>query len=70
MKYSVINTSFQCYRREFVKGEKSGDWEKTGSIFEVGENAMQTMQIDGSGYFIDDPDNGLQYYADMKQDSN
>jgi hypothetical protein len=67
LKLLVCTTVFQCYRRKFVKDEKSGDREKTGSIFEVGENAMQAMQIDGSGYFTDDPDNGLQYYTDMKQ---
>jgi hypothetical protein len=27
------------------------------------------MLIDGSGYYIDDPDNGLQYFVDMKQSS-
>jgi hypothetical protein len=32
-----------------------------------GDNATQSMLIDGSGYYIDDPDNGMQYFVDMKQ---
>jgi hypothetical protein len=62
----VKTTSFQCYKREFVKGEKAGKWEKTVPVIEFGENATQAMLIDGSGYYIDDPDNGLQYFVDMK----
>ena len=67
MKNHVYTTVFQCYRREFVKGEKSGEWEKTKSSFEFGANATTAMQIGGLGNFIDDPDNGLQYFVDMKQ---
>jgi hypothetical protein len=67
LKSHVKTTSFQCYRRDFVKGEISGEWEKTKPAFEFGGNAMQSMQIDGSGYFIDDPDNRLQYFVDLKQ---
>jgi hypothetical protein len=63
----VKTTSFQCYKRDFVKGEISGEWEKTKPAFEFGENAMQSMLIDGSGYYIDDSDNGLQYFVNMKQ---
>jgi hypothetical protein len=66
LKSHVKNTSFQCYKREYVKGEKVGEWEKTGSSFEFGDNAMSSMLTDGSGYSIDDPDNGLQYFIDMK----
>jgi len=69
MKYYIINTPFQCYRREFVKGKKSGKWEKTRPMFEFGENAMQAMMISGSGYLIDDPDNGLQYFVDYSKES-
>jgi len=67
LKNRVINTVFQCYMQEFVKGEKSGEWKKVKPIFEVGNNATSSMQIDGGGYFIDDPENGLKYYVDMKQ---
>lgn len=67
LKNHVTKTVFQCYKREFVKGVKSGEWEKTGSSFDFGGNAVSAMLIDGSGYHIDDPDNGLQYFIDMKQ---
>lgn len=60
-------TIFPCYRREFVRGVKADEWEKTGSAIEYGDNATTSMLIDGSGYYIDDPDNGLQYFVDMKQ---
>jgi hypothetical protein len=66
IRHHVRNTVFQCYKREFVKGEKAGKWEKTNPIIEFGDNAMQSMLIDGSGYYLDDPDNGLQYFVDMK----
>jgi len=70
LRNRVINTEFQCYKREFIKGEKSGEWVKIKPIFEVGNNATSAMQIDGGGYFIDDPENGLQYYVDMKHVSD
>jgi hypothetical protein len=66
LKNHVTEIAFQCYKREFVKGVKSGEWEKTGSSFEFGDNATQSMLTDGSGYYIDDPDNKLQYFVDMK----
>jgi len=66
LKFCVCKTVYQCYKREFIKGEKSGAWEKTRPIFEVGENATQSMLIDGSGYYIDDPHNSLQYFVDYK----
>jgi hypothetical protein len=69
LKLHVKTTSFQCYRRDFVKGEISGEWEKTKPAFEFGKNAMQSMLIDGSGYYIDDPDNKLQYFVDLKHES-
>jgi hypothetical protein len=62
----VIIIPFQCYRREFVKGEKSGKWIKILPIIEYADSATQSMLIDGSGYYIDDPDNGMQYFVDMK----
>jgi hypothetical protein len=66
LRNHVTKTLFQCYRREFVPGEKAGKWEKTGSSFEFGDNATQSMLIDGSGYHINDPDNGLQYFVDYE----
>ena len=48
LKNHVTKTVFQCYKRELVKGVKSGEWEKTGSSFEFGDNAMSAMLIDGS----------------------
>jgi hypothetical protein len=67
MKIYVYQTEFQCYKREFIIGEKSGEWEKTKPSFEFGANATLAMQAGGLGNFIDDPDNGLQYFVDMKQ---
>jgi hypothetical protein len=66
LRIHVKKTVFQCYKQEFVKGVKSGKWEKTGSSFEFGDNATQSMLPEGLGYYIDDPDNGLQYFVDMK----
>jgi hypothetical protein len=63
---NTITVLFPCHKQEFVKGEKSGQWEKCESSFEVGDNATKSMLIDGSGYYIDDPDNGVQYFVDMK----
>jgi hypothetical protein len=60
---NVMITPFQCYRREFIIGEKSGEWIKILPIIEYGDNATQSMLIDGSGYYIDNPDNGLQYFV-------
>ncbi|MDR0231977.1 MAG: hypothetical protein LBI82_07645 [Dysgonamonadaceae bacterium] len=67
MKLYIYTTVFQCYRQEFVKGKKAGEWEKIKPSFEFGKNATLSMQIGGLGNFIDDPDNGLQYFVDMKQ---
>jgi hypothetical protein len=66
-KNNVEIKPFPCYRREFIKGEKSGEWIKILPVIEYGDNATQSMLIDGSGYYIDDPDNDLQYFVDMKQ---
>jgi hypothetical protein len=60
---NVIVVPFQCYRQEFVNGKKSGEWVKILPIIEYGSNATQSMLIDGSGYYIDDTDNGLQYFV-------
>jgi hypothetical protein len=67
LRNHVKKTIFQCYKREFVKGVKSGEWEKTESPFEFGDNATQSMLPDGLGYYIDDPDNGLLYFVNMNQ---
>jgi len=61
----ITTTVFQCYKREFVKGVKAGVWEPTRSVIEFGENATTAMKIDGTGYTIDDPDSGTQYFVDM-----
>jgi hypothetical protein len=57
---NVMITSFQCYRYE------SGKWIKILPIIEYGRNATQSMLIDGSGYYLDDPDNGMQYFVDFE----
>jgi len=67
MRFNVCKTVFQCYKRTLFTGEKSGKWVKCKSTFEVGANAMSSMQTGGSGNFIDDPDNHIQYFIDMKQ---
>ncbi len=64
-----MKIQFPCYKREFIQGEKAGEWQKTTSTIEYGDNATQSMLIDGSGYYINDPDNGLQYFVDMKQEN-
>ncbi len=61
---------FQCHRREFIQGIKAGEWEKTGSTIEYGDNATTSMLTDGSGYYINDPDNNRQYFVDMKELNN
>jgi hypothetical protein len=63
---NVMITPFQCYRQEFVKGEKSGKWIKILPIIEYGENATQSMLIDGSGYYLSDPDNNMLYFVDYE----
>jgi hypothetical protein len=57
---NVMITSFQCYRYE------SGEWVKILPVIEYGDNATQSMLIDGSGYYLDDPDNGMQYFVDYE----
>jgi hypothetical protein len=69
MQLYVINTPFQCYRQEFIKGVKAGKWEQINHPFVVGANATQAMTITGSGYYIDDPDNSLQYFVDYECDN-
>jgi hypothetical protein len=67
MKYYVTKTSFQCFKREFIKGEKVGEWQEIKPCFEFGENATSEMVISGSGYFVSDLDNNLQYYVDYNK---
>ena len=64
---SVMITVFQCYRREFVKGKQAGNWVKIRPIIPFGEKTFTSILDDGSGYYLNDPDNGLQYFVDMKQ---
>ena len=63
----IWKTVFQCYKRDFIIGEKSGKWEKVKPTFVYGKNAMYSMLYGSSGYFIDDPDNNLQYFVDYKE---
>jgi hypothetical protein len=65
---SVMIIPFRCYRQEFVKGEKAGKWMPILPVIEYGSNATQSMLIDGSGYYIDDPDNDMLYFVDLKED--
>ena len=67
MTFSIRKTPFQCFKREFVKGRKAGKWEKIKSIIELGDNATESMLEDGSGYYLNDPDNDMQYFVDYKQ---
>ncbi|MDR1155115.1 MAG: hypothetical protein LBL04_10400 [Bacteroidales bacterium] len=63
---NVMITSFQCYKQEFVNGEKSGKWIKILPVIEYGDNATQSMLIDGSGYYLNDPDNNMLYFVDYE----
>jgi len=67
LKNCVTTTVFQCYMRVFIKGEKVGEWEKIKPAFVFGENAMSSMLYDGSGYYVTDPDNDVEYFVDMKK---
>jgi hypothetical protein len=67
---NVMIVPFQCYRCEFVKGVKYGDWEKILPIIEYGDNATQVTATGGLGYYINDPDNEMQYFVDMEQLNN
>jgi hypothetical protein len=62
----VMITTLQCYRQEFVEGKKSGKWIKILPIVEYGNNATQSMLIDGSGYYLNDPDNNRRYFIDYE----
>jgi hypothetical protein len=62
-----MTVSFLCHKREFIKGVRAGEWEKTGSTIEYGDNATTVMLIDGSGYYITDPDNERQYFVNMNE---
>ena len=64
LRYGILKTPFQCYKQEFIKGEKAGTWERTKSVIEFGDNATQAMLLDGSGCYINDPDNLLLYFVD------
>jgi hypothetical protein len=51
----------------FIKGEFAGEWQEVTSIIEYGDNATSEMLIDGSGYFITDNENQVQYFVNMNQ---
>jgi hypothetical protein len=63
---NVKITTFRCYQRKFVKGEKPSEWIEILPVIEYGDNATQSMLIDGSGCYIDDPDNDMQYFVDYE----
>jgi hypothetical protein len=65
LKRRILTTVFLCYKRKFVEGKMAGRWEATRPVIEFGENATEAMNMDGSGYLIDDPANGMQYFVDM-----
>jgi phosphoribosyl-AMP cyclohydrolase len=70
MKTTVKNmkqTLFQCHKRQFIKGEHAGEWQEITPIIEYGDNATSEMLIDGSGYFITDVENQVQYFVNMEQ---
>ena len=69
LKSHIKKTLHPCYKREFVTGKISGEWKKIRPVIEFGDSATQSMLIDGSGYYIDDPDNEVQYFVDYKQSS-
>jgi hypothetical protein len=64
---NIMETTYPCYKRLFIKGKLVGEWHKTTSIIECGSNATNEMLIDGSGYYITDRENHAQYFVDMKQ---
>jgi hypothetical protein len=55
-KPSCVEFFFRKEKVSFRKNESS--FRRKKSFL-----AMQSMLIDGSGYYIDDPDNGLQYFV-------
>ena len=67
MNHCIMIFPYQCYRREFIKGEKPGEWEKCKSVIEYGENATAAKLADNSGLTIDDLENGLQYFVNYRQ---
>jgi len=69
LKNRVMVTVFQCYVREFVRGGKMGDWAKIEPIIHFGENSRCSVLDDGSGYYLDDPENEVQYFVDLRQGS-
>jgi len=66
IKFCIVKTIFQCYRRELIVGVRVGEWEKSKPVFEVGSNATHEALINGS-YYVNDPDNSLQYFVICNQ---
>ncbi|MDR3246228.1 MAG: hypothetical protein LBT50_07330 [Prevotellaceae bacterium] len=61
----IQTTIFQCHRRELNNGRVAGEWKKILPVLEYGEKAMTAMLIDGSGYYITDKENNVEYHVDM-----
>jgi hypothetical protein len=67
LKNRVMTTDFQSYMREFVKGSKTGESIQTKPLSEFGDNSVFSMLCDNSGYYLDDAENGVQYFVDMRE---
>jgi len=62
---NIRTTLFQCHRRGLNNSRLSGEWEKILPVLEYGDKAMSSMLIDGSGYYITDEENNVEYHVDM-----
>lgn len=59
---------FQFTNENSFFGQFVGDWEKIENYqkIEVGDKSTQSMLIDGSGYYINDLENNVQYFVDYE----
>lgn len=64
----TVSIHFPIYKRKFIFGQFVGDWEKIENCqkIEVGDKSTQSMLIDGSGYYINDLENNVQYFVDYE----